>query len=110
MRVRWISRCSIITCCLFNLVVYPFSASAFGPVGHETVAYIAQDRLSRSTLKKVQTIIGNNGDLASIANWADEIRPSQPKTAHWHFIDLPLRQDLTVHDLQKFCLTGISIK
>jgi len=78
-------------------------AFSFGPVGHQTVAYIVQDRLSPSTLKKIQTIIGNDGDLASIANGADEIRPTQPKTAPWHYIDIPVRQDLTVQDIQKFC-------
>lgn len=63
----------------------------------------AQDRLSPSTLKKIQAIIGKEDDLASIANWADQIRLSQSETAPWHFIDLPIRQDVTRADVQNFC-------
>ncbi len=95
----------VVSFCLFILTALPVSTFAFGPVGHQTVGHIAQDRLSPSALKKVKALIGNDGDLASIANWADEIRLHEPKTAHWHFIDIPVRQDLTFKDEQKFCPT-----
>jgi len=88
---------------LLVALVCPGFSQAWGPVGHETVAYIAQDRLSPSTLKKVQAIIGREDDLASVANWADQIRLSQPETAPWHFIDLPIRQDIQTGDVQNFC-------
>jgi hypothetical protein len=59
--------------------------------------------LTPATLKKVNEILGTDGDLAGIANWADQIRLHEPKTAHWHFVDIPIRQDLTLKDVQKFC-------
>ena len=45
---------------------------AFGPVGHETIAYIAEDRLTPSMLKKLNDLLGHDDDLASIANWGCE--------------------------------------
>ena len=95
--------CRIVSFCFFIIIVLPFPASGFNSVGHQVVGYIAQDRMSPSTLKKVQALIGNDGDLASIANWADEIRPREPKTAPWHYINIPVRQDVTAADLPKFC-------
>jgi hypothetical protein len=92
-------------------VLYPFYFShrgvlvyfGFGPVGHETVAYIAEDRLTPATLKKVNDILGNDDDLASVSNWADAIRNFQEETKPWHFIDLPIRQQVTVAKVMDFC-------
>ncbi|HZV13640.1 MAG TPA: S1/P1 nuclease [Candidatus Kapabacteria bacterium] len=81
-------------------------ADAWGPVGHETVAYIAIDNLKPATLAKIKVLLGNNEDLASISNWADSIRQYQPQTASWHFIDLPVRRTLTKSDEQKYCFYG----
>lgn len=75
----------------------------FGPVGHETVAYIAEDRLSPTVLKRVNDILGHDDDLASVANWADAIRTFQEETKPWHFIDLPIRQVVTADQVTTFC-------
>ena len=79
-------------------------AAAWGPVGHETVAYIAQDNLSPAAKAKIAAILDQGDDLASISNWADQVRQfGRPETAPWHFIDLPIRKDLTVKDEQDYC-------
>ena len=79
-------------------------AAAWGPVGHETVAYIAQDNLSPAAKAKIAAILDQGDDLASISNWADQVRQfGRPETAPWHFIDLPIRKDITVQDEQTYC-------
>jgi hypothetical protein len=100
-------------------------AAAWGPVGHETVAYIAQDNLTTAAKQKIAAILDQGADssmesaqanpgirlkatlqpdaLASISNWADEIRESYRWTAQWHFIDLPIRKDLTIKDEEDYC-------
>jgi hypothetical protein len=37
----------------------------------------------------VRQVLGP-GSLAAVSTWADEIRPSRPATAPWHYIDIPL--------------------
>ncbi len=78
-------------------------AAAWGPVGHETVAYIAEDNLTPAAKQKIDAILDQGDDLASISNWADEIRESHKWTAQWHFIDLPIRKDITVKDEEDYC-------
>ena len=79
---------------------------AWGPVGHEVVAYIAEDNLSPSAKNKIGQILGPNTSLADVANWADEIRRSHSNTAPWHFIDIPDRQAVTEVDESRFCPNG----
>jgi S1/P1 Nuclease len=57
----------------------PTLSVAFGPVGHETIAFIAQDRLSPATLVKIRELLDREEDLAEVANWADVIRPFRKK-------------------------------
>lgn len=59
-----------------------------GAKGHRIVADIAQERLTEVTKRNVQLLIGNN-TLASVANWADQIRPERDETYNWHFVDIP---------------------
>jgi len=88
---------------LFFLVVAT-RAAAWGPVGHETVAYIAEDNLSAAAKQKLKAILPAGEDLPSIANWADQVRAtSRPETAPWHFIDLPIRKDITKAEETTFC-------
>ena len=60
----------------------------WGHEGHRIVADIAQERLTEVTKRNVQSLIGNN-TLASVANWADQIRPERDETFGWHFVDIP---------------------
>ena len=60
----------------------------WGHEGHRIVADIAQERLTEVTKRNVQSLIGNN-TLASVANWADQIRPERDETYNWHFVDCP---------------------
>jgi hypothetical protein len=77
---------------------------AWGPVGHEIVAYIAQDNLTKTAKDKINTILDPGDDLASVSNWADWVREhGRHETGPWHYIDLPIRKDITVKDEQDYC-------
>ena len=64
---------------------------AWGDLGHETIAYIAQDFVSSQTATFVQKILGSTSSsyMASVATWADTYRYTTP--GEWsyplHFID-----------------------
>ena len=81
----------------------PTLSVAFAPVGHETIAFIAQDRFSPATLAKIRELLDREEELAEVANWADAIRPFQEETKPWHFIDLPIRQDVQLAEVFNFC-------
>jgi len=67
------------------------TAAAWGTLGHETVALIAQNYISSDTVTFCQNILDDTSDtyLANVATWADSYRYtkagsySQP----YHFID-----------------------
>jgi hypothetical protein len=48
----------------------------WGREGHRITGDMAQERLTEVTKRNVQSLIGNN-TLASVANWADQIRPER---------------------------------
>jgi len=93
------------------LTLAPLPLRAWGPLGHTTIAAIAERHLSTSTQAHIAAILtqGQDSDLPSIANWADEVRAAAsghgslrddaearafnakfPTNALWHFVDLPL--------------------
>jgi hypothetical protein len=52
----------------------------------------------------VRRLLGKGNTLASVSNWADHVRTfGRPETASWHFIDIPIRERVTKHDIEKFC-------
>ena len=62
---------------------------SWGPEGHSTTAAIA-DRHLTPTAKAAVAAILHNQSMASVSSWADDIRPSQPQTGDWHFLNLEL--------------------
>jgi hypothetical protein len=80
-------------------------ALGWASVGHEAIAYIAQDRLTPAARRAVKRILGPNVGLSDVANWADQVRvTSRPETAAWHFIDIPDRAlSVTESDEPKYC-------
>ncbi|HEY5038821.1 MAG TPA: S1/P1 nuclease, partial [bacterium] len=76
---------------------------AWGAVGHQTVAYIAEDHLNPLSKAAVKEILGPNEDLASVSTWADSIVQTRKETAPWHYIDLNVRQDQNEFDEPDFC-------
>jgi hypothetical protein len=66
------------------------SALGWGREGHRVVATIAERHLTARAREHVRQILGTDGSMAALSTWADEIRPSRPQTAPWHYIDIPL--------------------
>lgn len=68
-------------------------ASAFGVLGHQVIAALAEDMLSPKAKAETRRILGaagGPGTLASIATWADDIRMLRPETRPWHYVTLQI--------------------
>ena len=67
------------------------NVAAWGNLGHETVALIAQQYISSATVTFCQNILGDTSDtyLANVATWADSYRYTSAGSyyAPYHFID-----------------------
>src|SRR5690606_7611338 len=73
---------------------WPHAAQAWGPLGHRLVVRLAQAQLAPPAQVEVQRLLATEGlqSLADIANWADELRSSDPglgrRSARWHYVNL----------------------
>jgi len=82
-------------------------ALAWGEEGHAIVAEIAQRRLNDVARAAISTIFANisptlrHASLASFASWADDYRPTHHETSNWHFVDIPLQEN--VYDPAREC-------
>ena len=67
----------------------PAMALAWGPKGHDTVAYIAEKHLSKKTLQKVTAILDGHS-LVYVANWMDNASHSDEYayTKTWHYVNV----------------------
>ena len=81
---------------LYALPVFPW-----GNVGHETVARIAEDNLSSATMAKIKPLLAGES-LEDVSTWADTYKRSHRNTSPWHYINLPVRQNVTVSDISKY--------
>lgn len=79
----------------------PQAALAWGASGHAIVAELAQRRLQPGPLAKVKALLGGEVSLASIASWADDVRPHETATTNWHFVDIPY--DASRYDPARDC-------
>jgi hypothetical protein len=67
-------------------------AWAWGTEGHRIIADIAWDHLTDATRENLRPFLGDD-DLASVPNWADDIRSERPETAPWHYVNIPPDSD-----------------
>src|SRR3974390_702810 len=82
---------------------------AWGHVGHQTVAMIAQDRLNPKAREWVSKTLGPGEDLASVSTWPDSIVKTRPETAPWHFFNLDVRQSQGEYDIATVCKNHDSV-
>ena len=85
----------VLLCC------YSLPACAWGPAGHRIVAMIAQQNIKPQTRTRVKQILGPNVSLASVANYADQVRDRFPRTYNNHFVDIP--KDLNDYVVTRDC-------
>jgi hypothetical protein len=64
-------------------------ALAWGPKGHDTVAYIAEKHLSKKALKKVTAVLEGHS-LVYVANWLDNASHTDEYayTKTWHYVNV----------------------
>lgn len=65
----------------------------WGDVGHRTVAYIAEQRLTEHGKELLNELLPkkHDFDISDAATWADEIKPHRHDTAPWHFVGMSKR-------------------
>lgn len=75
----------------------------WGREGHAVIADIAQAHLSAPATSAVSLLLEEEGNsqLSEVASWADDIRKSEPETAPWHYVDIPL--DASGYDAARDC-------
>jgi hypothetical protein len=81
-------RAMVIGAAIVLTLLIPSTLLGWGPEGHEIVASLAQTRLSENAKIGIRLLIGD-ASLASVSNWADEVRPERDETYNWHFVDIP---------------------
>ncbi len=98
-------RSGFYSCSVFGLILllWPSEAFAWGCMGHQTVAFIAEKHLAPEAKQFVQKLLtenpidpklnrycgGASRDLmADASTWADDVRGDR-KNGPWHYIDLP---------------------
>jgi len=76
-------------CILVIVLLAPTLAFAWGRDGHEIVARIAEARLIPKARAGVEALLGRTESMASVANWADQIRKDREETGPWHYVNIP---------------------
>jgi len=78
------------------IALVPFTASAWGVLGHRIVGEVADHYINAKTRKAIQQILGNES-MAMTANWADFIKSdtSYNYLSNWHYVNLPVNLSKT---------------
>jgi hypothetical protein len=63
---------------------------AWGRLGHRVISRIAEKHLTPEAKAAIAELLEPGESLADASTWADENRGRLPKTAPWHYIDIPL--------------------
>ena len=75
---------------LVLLIALPSPAWAWGRLGHRVIAKLAERHLSDRAKAEIKALLEPGESLADCSTWADENRRELPKTAPWHYVDVPL--------------------
>jgi nuclease S1 len=65
-------------------------AHAWGRLGHGVISRIAENNLNAKAKAAIAELLEPDETLADASTWADENRRRLPKTAPWHYVDVPL--------------------
>jgi hypothetical protein len=63
---------------------------AWGRIGHRVIARYAETQLSPKAKAGLVALLKPGESLADASTWADEHRRELPKSAPWHYVDVPL--------------------
>jgi hypothetical protein len=65
-------------------------AWAWGRTGHRVIARLSERHLTVQARAEIKALLEPGESLADCSTWADEHRREMPKTAPWHYVDVPL--------------------
>jgi hypothetical protein len=65
-------------------------ARAWGRLGHRVIARLAEKYMTPEAKAGVAVLLESGESMADASLWADENRRDLPKTAPWHYVDVPL--------------------
>ena len=68
---------------------FTLSASAWGPKGHDVVASVAENHLSKRALKRINEVLDGES-MVYVANWLDNAShtPEYAYTKTWHYVNV----------------------
>ena len=74
------------------LVFFQISAPAWawGRLGHRVIAKLAEKKLNPKAKAAIAKLLDEGESIADASTWADENRGRLPRTAPWHYVDVPL--------------------
>ncbi len=76
---------------VFVLAVHASTpARAWGPLGHRVIARLAEKHLTQKAKSAVGALLEPGESIADASLWADDNQDQFPKTAPWHYVDVPL--------------------
>ena len=65
-------------------------AWAWGRLGHRVISRLAEKHLTEKARDAIAELLEPDETIADASTWADEHRRQLPKTAPWHYVDVPL--------------------
>jgi S1/P1 Nuclease len=63
---------------------------AWGPLGHRIIARLAERHMTPEAKAGVAALLESGESIADASLWADENVGRLPRTAPWHYVDVPL--------------------
>ncbi len=85
---------SIFVSALALLVCFqmPAPAWAWGRIGHRVISRFAEKKLNPKAKAAIAALLEEGENIADASTWADENQGRLPRTAPWHYVDVPLDQ------------------
>jgi hypothetical protein len=80
----------VIALALLLLVQMPAPIWAWGRIDHRITSRLAEKRLNPNVKATIAALLEEGESIADASTWADENRGRLPKTAPWHYVDVPL--------------------
>ena len=81
---------TILSLALLVILQAATPALAWGRLGHRVISRIAEKQLTAEAKAAIAELLEPGESLADVSLWGDENRGRLPKTAPWHYVDLPL--------------------
>jgi hypothetical protein len=63
---------------------------AWGRLGHRVTSRIAEKYLNPKAKEAIKALLNEGETLVDASTWADQHRRERPKTAPWHYVEVPL--------------------